>query len=157
MRWLVVSKLSRDPIRSHNSEVEIQHSRIACFLEAPFPNPRPLYTFRTVAETNEMTCKTQTEQTNVQRRKPRRRNSIVLTPDVLDQYAKEDEESAIFKKQYEQAHYNVFGSHVSFYYSAISAPWHDQTVYPRYRTDARLVAMGFFGDSSTRRLFAAYV
>lgn len=80
--------------------------------------------------------------------RPRRRNSIVLTPAVLNEYARGEENAAIFKKQYEQAYNNVYGS-PSAPISNVAAtdmtiPWSDQTVYSRYCSDPRLNALGFF-------------
>lgn len=76
-----------------------------------------------------------------------RRSSIVLTPAVLDEYARGNEDAAMFKRQYEQAYYNVYGSHLPRNNAAatdMTIPWSDQTVYSRYSSDPRLNAMGFF-------------
>lgn len=77
----------------------------------------------------------------------RRRSSIVLTPAVLNEYARGNEDAAMFKRQYEQAYYNVYGSHLPQNNGAatdMTIPWSDQTVYSRYSSDPRLNAMGFF-------------
>ncbi|CAH3164487.1 unnamed protein product [Porites lobata] len=77
----------------------------------------------------------------------RRRNSIVLTPAVLNEYARGEEDAALFKKQYEQAYYNVYGSTTPFNNVAatdMTIPWSEQTVYSRYSSDPRLNALGFF-------------
>lgn len=76
-----------------------------------------------------------------------RRSSIVLTPAVLNEYARGNEDAAMFKRQYEQAYYNVYGSHLPQNNAAatdMTIPWSDQTVYSRYSSDPRLNAMGFF-------------
>ena len=76
-----------------------------------------------------------------------RRSSIVLTPAVLNEYARGNEDAAMFKRQYEQAYYNVYGSHLPQNNGAatdMTIPWSDQTVYSRYSSDPRLNAMGFF-------------
>ena len=77
----------------------------------------------------------------------RRRNSIVLTPAVLNEYARGEEDAAMFKRQYEQAYYNVYGSPTPLNNVAatdVTLPWSDQTVYSRYHSDPRLHALGFF-------------
>ncbi|KAJ7363656.1 hypothetical protein OS493_009818 [Desmophyllum pertusum] len=76
-----------------------------------------------------------------------RRSSIVLTPAVLNEYARGGEDAAMFKRQYEQAYYNVYGSHIPKNNSAatdVTIPWSDQTVFSRYSSDPRLNALGFF-------------
>lgn len=76
-----------------------------------------------------------------------RRSSIVLTPAVLNEYARGNEDAAMFKRQYEQAYYNVYGSHLpqnNGTATDMTIPWSDQTVYSRYSSDPRLNAMGFF-------------
>ncbi|CAH3121178.1 unnamed protein product [Pocillopora meandrina] len=76
-----------------------------------------------------------------------RRSSIVLTPAVLSEYARGGEDAAMFKRQYEQAYYNVYGSHIPQNNIAtldMTIPWSDQTVYSRYSSDPRLNALGFF-------------
>lgn len=76
-----------------------------------------------------------------------RRSSIVLTPAVLSEYARGGEDAAMFKRQYEQAYYNVYGSHIPQNNTAatdMTIPWSDQTVVSRYSSDPRLNAMGFF-------------
>jgi len=76
-----------------------------------------------------------------------RRSSIVLTPAVLNEYARGNEDAAMFKRQYERAYYNVYGSHLPQNNGAatdMTIPWSDQTVYSRYSSDPRLNAMGFF-------------
>lgn len=77
----------------------------------------------------------------------RRRNSIVLTPAVLNEYARGEVNAAMFKKQYEEAYYNVYGSSPPLNNvpaTDMTIPWSDQTVYSRYCSDPRLNAMGFF-------------
>ncbi|EDO42021.1 predicted protein [Nematostella vectensis] len=72
-----------------------------------------------------------------------RRPSLVLTPEILDEYYKNEEESESFKRKYEEAHYNVYGSHVSLkQFDASGAV--DSTVYEHYSSDPRLIGMGFF-------------
>ena len=71
-----------------------------------------------------------------------RRNSIVLTPDVLDEYAKEEFEAAMCKRQYEQACRCVFGTLAPNVPETILPA--DKTVYTRYKRDPCLLAMGFF-------------
>lgn len=76
-----------------------------------------------------------------------RRNSIVLTPAVLNEYARGGEDAAMFKRQYEQAYFNVYGSPTPLNNVAatdVTLPWSDQTVYSRYHSDPRLYALGFF-------------
>ncbi|RMX48734.1 hypothetical protein pdam_00001607 [Pocillopora damicornis] len=76
-----------------------------------------------------------------------RRSSIVLTPAVLSEYARGGEDAAMFKRQYEQAYYNVYGSHIpqnNITTLDMTIPWSDQTVYSRYSSDPRLNALGFF-------------
>ena len=71
----------------------------------------------------------------------------MLTQAVLNEYAREDEDAALFKKQYERAYYNVYGSHISLQNAAatdVAIPWSDQTVYSRYSSDPCLNALGFF-------------
>ena len=83
-----------------------------------------------------------------------RRSSIVLTPAVLNEYARGNEDAAMFKRQYEQAYYNVYGSHLpqnNGTATDMTIPWSDQTVYSRYSSDPRLNAMGFF---DVRRKFS---
>lgn len=74
-----------------------------------------------------------------------RRNSIVLTPDVLDEYAKEELEATMCKRQYEHACRCVFGTLATYIpeQTILLAP-SDRTVYTRYKRDPCLVAMGFF-------------
>ena len=77
----------------------------------------------------------------------RRRNSIVLTPAVLNEYARGGEDAALYKRQYEHAYFNVYGSSTPFNNVAatdVTIPWSDQTVYSRYCSDPRLNALGFF-------------
>lgn len=71
-----------------------------------------------------------------------RRNSIVLTPDVLHEYAKEELEAAMCKRQYEQACRCVFGTLITYVPETILPT--DRTVHTRYRRDPCLIAMGFF-------------
>jgi len=71
-----------------------------------------------------------------------RRNSIVLTPDVLDEYAREELEATLCKRQYEHACRCVFGTLATYVPETILPA--DRTVYTRYRRDPCLVAMGFF-------------
>lgn len=77
----------------------------------------------------------------------KRRSSIVLTPAVLNEYARGEEDAAMFKRKYEQAYYYVYGSRTPFNNVAatdVTMPWSDQTVYSRYWSDPRLNALGFF-------------
>ena len=77
-----------------------------------------------------------------------RRNSIVLTPAVLNEYARGEEDAAMFKRQYERAYFNVYGSPTPLNNVAatdVTIPGSDQTpVYSRYYSDPRLNALGFF-------------
>ena len=76
-----------------------------------------------------------------------RRNSIVLTPAVLNEYARGEEDAAMFKRQYERAYFNVYGSPTPLNNVAatdVTIPGTDQTVYSRYFSDPRLNALGFF-------------
>lgn len=73
-----------------------------------------------------------------------RRQSLVLTPKILNEYSKVEEESESFQKKYEIAHYFVYGAHVR-QKSVESSSWPvDSTVYAHHKSDPCLAGMGFF-------------
>lgn len=72
-----------------------------------------------------------------------RRQSLVLTPKILDEYSKVDEESMSFQKKYEMAHYFVYGSH-GRQKSVESSSWpSDCTISAHYKSDPCLAGIGF--------------
>lgn len=78
-----------------------------------------------------------------------RRQSLVLTPKVLNKYSKVEEESASFQRKYDTAHYFVFGSHVKQksveYPSSSPAPWPvDSLVTTHCKSDPCLSGRGLY-------------
>jgi len=72
-----------------------------------------------------------------------RRQSLVLTPKILNEYSKVDEESVSYQKKYDIAHYYVFGTHVR-QKSIESSSWPvDCTLSANYKSDPCLGGIGF--------------
>lgn len=74
-----------------------------------------------------------------------RRRSLVLTPKILNEFSKVEEESVSFQKKYDTAHYYVYGSHVR--QISVETSWPiDSTMrspHSRYKSEPCIGGMDF--------------